>query len=262
MSIASLFFSGIAQAARTAAPPKPVSADTEYVCPECGNDCDTVVFHAPGTCPQCGMTLIPRLPAPSTPPVINVALFLFDGVELLDFAGPGEVFASASGFRIYTVASSKQPITSQGFVKVMPDFSLSDCPEPSIIIIPGGAVSAAMADQELISWLQREAGASKTVLSICTGAGILSRAGLLDGLTATTYHGYIDRLQQMTPKATILKDIRFVDNGRIITTAGVSAGIDGALHLLSRLKGEAVAQQTAAYIEYTKWVPKDGLVIH
>jgi transcriptional regulator GlxA family with amidase domain len=102
----------------------------------------------------------------------------------------------------------------------------------------------------------------KSYFSVCTGAFILGRAGLLDNLTATTYHLQIDNLQKAYPKTKVLANTRFVDNGNVITTAGISAGIDGALHLVEKLRGRAYAQGVANTIEYDKWVPENGLVVN
>jgi transcriptional regulator GlxA family with amidase domain len=191
----------------------------------------------------------------------NVAIFIHNGVEVLDFAGPSEVFAATQGFNVYTVSLTKEPIISQGFIRVVPTYSLTDCPRPDILVLPGGQTGPFLTNEPLISWIKRCAETAEVILSVCTGAGLLGRAGLLDGLQATTFHNYIEPLQKATPKAKILRHTRFVDNGQIITTAGVSAGIDGALHVVAKLKGLTIATQTAAYMEYDKWKPNEGLVV-
>ncbi|MVM37801.1 DJ-1/PfpI family protein [Spirosoma sp. HMF3257] len=191
----------------------------------------------------------------------NVAIFIHNGVEVLDFSGPSEVFASTEGFNVYTVSLTKDPIVSQGFIKIIPNYSLADCPKPDIVVLPGGQTGPFIENKVLISWIKACAQDAEVMLSVCTGAGLLAKAGLLDGKQATTFHNYIDKLQNATPKAKILRDTRFVDNGQVITTAGVSAGIDGALHVVAKLKGLAVATQTARYMEYDKWKPNEGLVV-
>ena len=188
----------------------------------------------------------------------NVAVFVHDGVELLDFAGPGEVFAAAGGhkaFRVYTVAASKEPITSQRFLKVTPEFTLADCPKPDIIVLPGGATGVPLRDPKVIDWIKATSADAEIVLSVCTGAFLLARAGLLDGKEATTHWGSIDRLRKAAPKATVYADRRVVDNGKIVTAAGVSAGIDASLHVVARLLGEPAARDTARYMEY-RWEPE------
>ncbi|GAB3947086.1 DJ-1/PfpI family protein [Spirosoma harenae] len=191
----------------------------------------------------------------------NVAIFIHNGVEVLDFSGPSEVFASTEGFNVYTVSLSKEPIISQRFIKIIPNYSLDDCPKPDIVVLPGGQTGPFLENGPLIDWIKASARDAEIMLSVCTGAGLLAKAGLLDGKQATTFHNYIDALQKATPNAKILRDTRFVDNGQIITTAGVSAGIDGALHVVAKLKGLAVATKTARYMEYDKWKPNEGLIV-
>jgi transcriptional regulator GlxA family with amidase domain len=197
---------------------------------------------------------------------MNVAIFIYDGVEILDFSGPGEVFAatvvdSNFAFNVYTVAVNKNPILSQGFVTVTPQYSIDDCPKPDILVLPGGSTGNSVRNEKLIKWVKNISEDTKITMSVCTGAMLLSKAGLLDGKECTTWHGAIDRLQKITPKTKVHKNTRFVDNGHIVTTAGVSAGIDGALHVVSRLFGEEKAKEAAYYMEYDKWKPKEGLIV-
>jgi transcriptional regulator GlxA family with amidase domain len=197
----------------------------------------------------------------------NVAIVVYEGVELLDFAGPGEVFEAAAGFstfkgepgfRVYTVAAAAKPITSQRFLTVVPEFTIENAPRPDIIVIPGGGSSVLTEDPKFMAWATKNAGAGALTLTVCTGAFVPARAGLLDGAGATTWYGAIERLRKAAPKANVQDGRRFVDNGSIITTAGVSAGIDGALHTVARLMGRAVADQTARYMEY-HWTPEPYL---
>ncbi len=231
------------------------SADSgEYVCPPCGSDCHARTWNAPGNCDVCSMPLVPRAL------VRKVAIVLWDGVELLDFSGPGEVFAAARGpggesFEVYTVASTSEPITSQGFVRVVPSYSLADAPIPDIVVLPGGGTRAALSDEKLLAWITAVAPETDTLMSVCTGAFVLARTGLLDGLEATTWHGALDDFEKSAPKTRVLRDRRFVDNGKIVTCAGVSAGIDGALHVVSRMLGNETAVATARYMEYD-WRPE------
>ncbi|NMO18909.1 hypothetical protein HPC49_15055 [Pyxidicoccus fallax] len=206
----------------------------------------------------------PRRPGPTR----NVAIVLYEGVELLDFAGPGEVFAAAGdqamvgdapAFRVYTVAKSKAPLTSQGFLKVTPDFSPEDAPPPDILVIPGGNTGVVLEDAAFSGWLARTAEQAEVALTVCTGALVLGKAGQLDGLDVTTFNNLIDSLQRMAPKARVHRGRRLIDSGRIVTTAGVSAGIDGSLHVVARLLGLRVAQKTARYMEY-RWTPEPHLV--
>ncbi|WP_246859154.1 DJ-1/PfpI family protein [Spirosoma sp. KCTC 42546] len=248
---------------------KPKAVLMAYYCEPCNNACDLERHDEPGVCKHCGMPFVKRSVALMDSLRMgqkkvgkrNVAIFIHNGVEVLDFSGPSEVFASTEGFTVYTVALTKEPIVSQGFIKIIPNYSLADCPKPDIVVLPGGQTGPFLENKPLINWIKASAQEAEIMLSVCTGAGLLAKAGLLDGKQATTFHNYIDNLQNETPKAKILRNTRFVDNGQIITTAGVSAGIDGALHVVAKLKGLAIATQTARYMEYDKWKPNEGLVV-
>jgi transcriptional regulator GlxA family with amidase domain len=189
----------------------------------------------------------------------NVAIFLYDEVELLDFAGPGEVF-SASGFNTYTVSADGLPLKSQRFVPIDPEFSIEDAPEPDIVVFPGGNATPSANNEKVINWIKRLQGKRTQFLSVCTGAFILAKAGLLENKRVTTHWGSTKSLGAQYPNTTVLENTRWVDNAAVITTAGVSAGIDGALHLVARIKGIEAAQGTARYMEYDKWDPKNGVV--
>jgi len=202
-----------------------------------------------------------HLQAQSPEKPMSVGIFIYEGVEILDFSGPSEVFAATNGFRPFLVAMTKAPVTSQGFIQVTPQYSIEDCPPTDILVFPGGATNRLLGEEKLINWIAERSKTNQFMMSVCTGAALLSKAGLLDGKEATTFHGFIPQLQEMTPKAKIHSQTRFVDNGQVVTTAGVSAGIDGALHVVSRIKGEAAAKATAKYMEYDKWQPGEGKVI-
>jgi putative intracellular protease/amidase/YHS domain-containing protein len=193
-------------------------------------------------------------PAQFLRPRKNVAILVFDGVELLDFSGPGEVFASVGDGRacnIYLVAAGPGTITSQGFARVLPEFTLADCPKPDVIVIPGGAGTAAAANNPaVIDWIRATSTHADATLSVCTGAFLLGKAGLLDGLEATTHHQSLDLLAATYPQVKVVRGRRFVDNGKTITSAGVSAGIDASLHLVDRLLGRSAASEAARRMEY------------
>jgi putative intracellular protease/amidase/YHS domain-containing protein len=183
----------------------------------------------------------------------RVAILVYPGVELLDFSGPGEVFAAAAhrgAFEVFTVAATKEPVMSQGFVEVVPQYSIADSPRPDLLVIPGGNAGSVLENPELMAWVKQTAAKAEAVMSVCNGAFVLARAGLLDGLEATTHWASIDALRREAPRTRVRDDVRFVDNGKVVTSAGVSAGIDAALHLVSRLLGEETAKGTARYMEY------------
>jgi transcriptional regulator GlxA family with amidase domain len=183
----------------------------------------------------------------------NVAIFVFQGMELLDFAGPGEVFQAAGPkFKVYSVAESTEPIVSQEFVKIVPEYAIQDCPKPDLLVIPGGATSAPLKNPDVIAWVKRVSGETEITMSVCTGAFILAKAGLLDGQEATTHWFHLTRLGKAAPNIQVRSNVRFVDTGKIVTTAGVSAGIDGALHVVDRLLGHKAAARIAKGMEY-RW---------
>lgn len=199
----------------------------------------------------------PRARSGKEKAIRNVAIFIHEGVELLDFAGPGEVFAAADrnrAFNVYTVAASEGPVTSQGFVTVTPQYSISTCPPPDVIVLPGGRTNIPLGDRRVIEWIKRSSEEAEVVLSVCTGAFLLAEAGLLEGREATTHWGSIAALKQAAPGTVVHEGRRFVDTGKVITAAGVSAGIDGALHVVDRLLGREAARSTARYMEYN-WEP-------
>lgn len=224
-----------------------------YVCPPCGSSCDAATFSQLGTCPHCNMTLVKK------DQIKHIAFYLQDGVEVLDFAGPMEVFSYA-GYEVFTVSKTKDPIRSQGVLKVIPDYSIEDAPKADILAFFGGNASRAYQDSAVIDWIKNQTEVQYH-FSVCTGAFMLAEAGILDGKTATTFHNSLNSLEQNYPKIEVLREVRFVDNGKVITTAGISAGIDGALHLVAKFQGLNAARRTAFYMEYDNWVPGDGLVL-
>lgn len=186
-----------------------------------------------------------------------LAIILFNDAEVLDFCGPFEVFSVASqqtdppAFDVITVAEERKPIVARNGLSVNPDHTLADCPKPDVLLVPGGfGARNEMHNDVLIEWIERTARDAELVLSVCTGAFLLGRAGLLDGLDVTTHHGGFELLREIVPTAVVHKDRRFVDNGKIITSAGIAAGIDMSLHVVERLHGRDVAEATASHMEY------------
>ena len=223
-----------------------------FICPPCGQDCDKLRFAEPGNCPQCGMKLIPLVAGKDSPP--SVAVLLFNSVEIIDFAGPWEVFGGA-GYHLFSVAETLEPVTTVYGQKITADYTFENSPKADVLLVPGGGTRDAVANSKLIKWVQDNAKESSYVMSVCTGAFILAKAGLLDGLSATTVRGGLDRLATAGKNINVVYDKRYVDNGKIITTAGLSSGIDGAFYLVSKMMGRGHAQQTALGIEY-KWDPE------
>jgi Transcriptional regulator containing an amidase domain and an AraC-type DNA-binding HTH domain len=188
----------------------------------------------------------------------NVAILVFDDVEILDFAGPFEVFAVAdelSGhteFHTFTLALKPGTIRARNGLKIVPDFTLEHCPPPQVIVVPGGnGRRALMTIPSLHEWLRLKSRKAEIVMSVCTGAFVLAAAGLLDGLRVTTHHDALAELREFAPQLDVIDTARFTDNGHILTAAGISAGIDCSLHVVARLLGRAAADRTARHMEYT-----------
>ncbi len=203
-------------------------------------------------------------PATTNKPT-NIAIFLYPGVELLDFAGPLEVFSSMTNSRVYTVAAKPGLLnTMKKALTITPDYTIADCPQPDILVVPGAGgeyIQAVVADTAVINWIRRTTPQRQLTMSVCTGAYVLGKAGLLDNKTVTTHWGSTQMLQQMTPKARVMEHTRFVEDGKLLTTAGVSAGIDGALRVVARLRGAPDARAVAELIEYDQWNPESGLIV-
>lgn len=187
----------------------------------------------------------------------RVAIVIFDEVEVLDFCGPFEVFAVTGGrenetpFQVVTVAEEMKPITARGGLSINPSHDFAGCPQVDILLVPGGmGTRREMNNPRMIQWLTERAGKAELVLSVCSGALVLAKAGLLEGMTATTHHGALEELRHISPSIAIDCSRRFIDNGRVIVSAGIAAGIDMSLHVVARLLGEEQAQETARYMEY------------
>jgi transcriptional regulator GlxA family with amidase domain len=186
----------------------------------------------------------------------KVAIVIYDGVYLLDFCGPLEIFNDAKindttdAFDVFTVATTEGKIKSHTNTEILPNYSIANCPRPDILVVPGGNLNLAKEEKILGDWIKDISAKADITMSVCTGAFILADLGLLDNLEATTWFGATERLQRNYPKIKVKRNKRFTDNKNIITTAGVSAGIDGALHVVSRYFGKKIALKTAKYIEY------------
>lgn len=193
----------------------------------------------------------------------NVLVVLFDDVDTLDFSGPMEVLSitgqRATGpvpFTVTTVAERKvPPITTRSGLSITPYYTYKNAPQADIVIIPGGlGARHELHNRATLDFLREQASNAELIVSICTGALLLGKAGLLDGLSATTHHAAFDELHSVAPLCTIVRDKRYVDNGRIITSAGITAGIDTALYVVQRLVGVDTARETAEHMEYA-WQP-------
>ena len=190
-------------------------------------------------------------------PTRNVAILIFDDVEVLDFCGPYEVFGvigrwnDSQPFNVYTVAEHSKPILARNKLSVNPQYAIANCPPSDILLVPGGfGTRREMHNLVLIDWIRQCFEHSELLLSVCTGALLLAKAGLLENLAATTHHLAIDLLKEVAPNTEIRAGDRFVDNGKIILSAGISAGIDMSLYVVAKLLGKKAAIETAEYMEY------------
>jgi transcriptional regulator GlxA family with amidase domain len=186
----------------------------------------------------------------------NVAILIFENVEPLDFVGPFEVFISGSNrgkdFSVYTVAENECPIKAIGNLSINPNYTIHTCPKPDILIVPGGWGSRKEMFNEIITnWIRETSNNVEILLSVCTGALILAKADLLDGLKVTTNRSAINELQELVPASTeIINEARYIDNGKIVISGGVSAGIDAALYVVGKLISEERAIHAANMMEY------------
>lgn len=198
-----------------------------------------------------------------------VSVLLYEDVEVLDFAGPFEVFNVAgllSGMRcfdVYTVAQRVHPVLARGKLSVNPAHSYADQPEPHILVVPGGPGSRReCVNPATLEHIRLHYQRGGIVLSVCTGALILARAGLADGKSVVTHQVGLPLLQDMAKDALVYPDARVVDNGSVLFSAGVSAGIDASLYLVSRMFGVEVAMKTAQYMEYDwRYSRVDGVAV-
>jgi len=196
-----------------------------------------------------------------TPPAkgkIPVAFTISEGVTVIDFAGPWEVFQDVMirergtdhddqmPFQLYTVSETTQPLTGSAGLKLVPDYTFENAPEPKVIVVPAQSGSKA-----LHAWLRKMSASTDVLMSVCTGAFQLGRAGLLNGKSATTHHDFLDRFAQSFPEVKVKRGLRFVEEDETISTSGgLSSGIDLALRVVDRYFGRDVAQATATYMEY------------
>ncbi|WP_339648314.1 DJ-1/PfpI family protein [Halopseudomonas pelagia] len=193
---------------------------------------------------------------------ISIGIFMFDKVEVLDFAGPFEVFTTAARvakasqgentrvFEVFTISRDGKPVKARGGLVVQPAYSFANQPLVDVLLIPGGVVSAELARPEVIQWIQRTNNGTQLTASVCTGAMLLGKAGLLDRLSATTHWEDTAELQSLFTKVKVVSGVRWVDQDAIVTSAGISAGIDMSLHLVERLVSRELAELTARQMEF------------
>ncbi len=189
---------------------------------------------------------------------LNVGILVFDDVEVLDFAGPFQVFTTAERvarpakpFATFTVAADNA-VQARGGLAIVPSYTFGREPHIDVLIVPGGVVTDELGKLAVIEWIAAHAAGAQLTASVCTGAFLLAKAGILEGKKATTHWEDVDDFRKSFPGIPIEPQARFVDEGRVVTSAGISAGIDMSLHLVARLAGEALAVRTARQMDY-RW---------
>jgi transcriptional regulator GlxA family with amidase domain len=200
----------------------------------------------------------------------NIGIFLFTEVEVLDFAGPYEVFTTATRvaareaialppvFNVFAIAENLDPVRARAGLKFVPDFLLDTHPSLDVLIIPGGVVTTEMEKPQVENWIFNTAGSTAITASVCTGAFLLAKAGVLTTQKVTTHWEDQDDLKHMFPSLDVINDVRWMDEGAIVTSAGISAGIDMSLHIVERLAGLSLAERTARQMEF-EWM-RHGLI--
>lgn len=195
---------------------------------------------------------------------VAVGIYLFSNVEVLDFAGPYEVFTTASRvalrgapaalppFRVFTVARRAGAVKARAGLDVLADHALDAHPPIDLLIVPGGVVDDELRERDAAAWIARVAASTRITASVCTGAFLLAQAGLLDGRRATTHWEDVDALRASFPAVNVAGEKRWIDEGTIVTSAGISAGIDMSLHLVERLAGRELARRTARQMDF-RW---------
>jgi transcriptional regulator GlxA family with amidase domain len=192
----------------------------------------------------------------------RVGIVVFDDVEVLDFCGPFEVFSvtrlneerrreEPSPFAVLLVAQQAGVVTAAGGLRVIPDVTLDACPALDVLVVPGGwGTRREIHNAELLAWIAQRGRQVETLTSVCTGAMLLGHAGLLDGRRATTHWRSLDWMSESFPQVTVERALHVVEDGHVVTSAGISAGIDMALRVVARYHGEAIARATARQMEY------------
>ena len=198
---------------------------------------------------------------------IPVAFLISDGAVVIDFCGPWEVFHDVTiagkeemPFRLYTVAETNKPIHTAGGMQIVPDYTIQNAPTPKVIVIPAQSASS----PAVLDWIRKSSETTDVTMSVCTGAFVLAKTGLLNGKSATTYHGAFGRFATQFPNIQLKRGARFVENGNLATAGGLSSGIDLALRVVERYYGREVARKTAYDLEYQGegWMNSDSNQIY
>lgn len=223
-----------------------------YVCPMRGRPCPETVYPAPGNCPVCTMALVTREAYEEQEAKMkHIGVVLYTGFELLDVTGPMEMWGNVPTFRLHTVAEKAGPVGSIQGAKIVADYSFEDCPKLDILMVPGGMGSLTeLKNPRLLDFLKARSATAELTTSVCSGSALLAKAGVLDGHKATSNKLYFSLATMQSDKVEWVRQARWVDDGKFVTSSGVSAGIDMALHVVARLFDEAQAEKIAKVTEY------------
>lgn len=225
-----------------------------YQCAPCGCKSDDKHFDKPGNCPSCGMKLekvsnlnkaLKKLDKP-----LNVAILIYHHAQVLDYAAPYDIFfAGGENFNVYTVSETANEVITMPNFSVNPQYDFSNSPKVDILIIPGGMWN--IVSEKTKEWIKKSSEQADYVLSVCTGAFILAELGLLDNLDATTHSAGVDILEGNYPNIKkVHRDVRYIDNGKVITSGGVTAGMDASFHLISKVLGNEWVKAIKRNLEY------------
>lgn len=198
----------------------------------------------------------------------SVGIYVFDEVEVLDFAGPFEVFSTATRvagrtaqgpapFAVTLVADRRREVRARGGLRIVPHASFAEHPPFDVLLVPGGEVSAELERAEVIAWISAVSRRAPLTASVCTGAFLLAKAGLLRGRRVTTHWEDLADLERSFPDLRVQRDVPWVDAGDLVTSAGISAGLDMSLHLVARLASPELAERTARQMDYV-WRRREG----
>ena len=198
----------------------------------------------------------------------TVGILIYPDIEVLDFSGPFEVFSTASRvflceepegsapFRLEILAEALEPVLARGGLKILPDASMAQTAQLDVLIVPGGGVASELSNPSLLEWLRTIHAHTEITASVCTGSFLLAQAGLLEGLMATTHWEDIQKFAERYSAVQVVADQRWIEQGKVVTSAGISAGIDMSLHLVARVESAALAERTARQMDY-RW-QRDG----
>ncbi|WP_222983891.1 DJ-1/PfpI family protein [Flagellimonas meishanensis] len=226
----------------------------QYICPPCGCPQDGNHFDAPGICSDCNMAYNtqlkgledkPRIPSPRR----TAAIVLFNGADIMDVTGPMSVFEHA-GFNVVTVAKDGEPKRIGMHMQLVPDHTFQSLPDVDVIMVPGGGPAESNQDMDIVNWLRERDSRTDTMFSVCSGAFFLGLAGILDNNEATTFASLIPNLRTQFPKAKVLDNVKYANNGHVVTSSGLSSGIDASFEVVAKYYGVGIAQDIANRMEY------------